>query len=175
MFNPNARLSAVIDLSHDCVEHLDTELDALRELEDALLKVQAALRGGNTQHLAEAAQHQDRLLGELSEVQSRRHNLRQSIASLIGVADSAATISQLIARCPEPDRSRLADRRQQVAQVAVRVDRLMQSNLIVLVHGMQLMEQIWMAITGNQAAGMRYESSGKPGIPPRRAVFQTRC
>ena len=93
----------------------------------------------------------------------------------IGVEGDTATIPQLAKSCPEPHRSQLLNRRQQVAELATRTDRLMQSNLIVVVHGMQLMEQIWLSLTGEETSGARYESTGRPGVPVRRAVFQTRC
>lgn len=175
MIHNETQKPLIVDVSHECLLHLKTEFEALCRLEQALLEVKAALRSGNTGRLAAAANHQDRLSAELSEIHSQRQDLRQAIAAVTQVGSDEATIGQLVAQCPEPMRSRLAECRSQVADVALRIDRLMQSNLIVVVHGMQLMEQIWMALTGDGAAGASYESTGKLGAPLRRAVFQTRC
>lgn len=167
--------SSVIEVSDNCLEHLGIELDVLCRLESALLDVRNALRSGDTNRLAVAANHQDQLSAELTDIRSDREVLRMAIAAAIGTRDDEATIRQLVTHCPEPQRSQLAGLTKRVADVAVRIDRLMQSNLIVVVHGMQLMEQIWLGLTGNQAAGRSYESTGKPGPPFHRAVFQTRC
>ena len=165
----------LLRLADDCTLHLQREERALHEMVDILTTVRSALRTGDNRRLAEAADDQERHARQLHAILNRRSPLRESIAKALELPTEEATVLQLIEHTQPPHRSLLMQQRARVADLARSAEQLMQSNLLVVTHGMQLLQQILTCLTGNDMSAATYESTGQPVTPAHQAVFQTKC
>ena len=168
----NSKLEA---LANDCAAHLQREESALVAMMDVLTTVRSALRAGDNARLADAADVQDHRANELHAVREGRHQLRDSIARVLGIDAAQATLMRAIQLTPQPRKSELLSQRARVEELARDTQRLMQSNLMVVAHGMQLMQQILCCLTGTEQSGTTYGPAGRPAYATPTSVFQTKC
>lgn len=162
-------------VAKQCLAYLEQEERVLKDMIDVLCEVRSALRAGENAILAKAANRQEQYAIRLKSIRVQRVKLRQIIATSLCVPPEEATIRRLSENAPNSYRHPLRLQRDRVADLASEADQLMQSNLVVIVHGIQVFEQILSSLTGSTAVEGRYQSSGRPGASMCRAVFQTRC
>ena len=163
------------ELAADCAIHLQCEEQALQEMVEVLQAVRSALQSGDNVKLAEAANAQDKRAKNLNDIRELRNTLRNSIASALGIPEREATVRLLIESVPEAMRITLNEQRSRVAELAREAERLMQGNLLVVLHGMQVLQQIMTCLTGDEPSETTYAATGRPTIQRRGVVFQTKC
>ena len=163
------------ELADDCAMHLKCEEQALKEMVDVLQAVRSALRSGDNVKLAEAANAQDKRAQVLNDIRDLRTTLRNSIATALGIPEGEATVRKLIDSVPMAMQDKLNEQRNRVADLAREAERLMQGNLLVVLHGMQVLQQIMTCLTGDEPSETTYASTGRPAAQRPSVVFQTKC
>jgi len=158
-----------------CLEHLDRETSALGQLNAVLKDVRTALAQHDTNHLPALVESQQQHMRNLDDLRSDRSKLKRELSDRLGVPQEQATIGRWAHSLPEDDRIRVLDRRSRLARVADESAALAQTNMTVVLHGMQLLGQVMQGLTSNASKGSTYTPDGAAEAQPFQAIYDSRC
>jgi len=138
---------------------------------DALKEVQSALLAGDTDQLAAATERQQVATKICEALRGPRHQLRNKIASHIGVVPEKLTVNEIVKSIGPPLCEQLASRRIKLKELATEADRLTRGNVAMVSQGLHLFHQLMECLTGQDSSEGRYSPQGRRGPTVCRGIL----
>lgn len=143
-----------------CDAHVDREETLLADMLDSLQGVRNAFLERNLNVLPTLHGHQARLAREADALAAARLRLRESLADLLAVSPTEATLRAAALALEEPARSRLLQRHAGLCDLAKKVDRLAQQCAALLGYARAFLVTLFAGPNGI-GAGERYGPQGE--------------
>lgn len=163
--------AAFLALADTLLVHLRCEAVALADAADALGRLHEALLQADLEGLCRAQPAQEKLAARLERLRDQRRDLIVALAEATGIAATAVTVRDLIARCPPQQAEQLEQARLEVAQLAGQVDSLNRRTASLAQLGVGFVRGCLTDLYGDQPRG-RYGRAGLVPEPPRGCLLE---
>jgi cysteinyl-tRNA synthetase len=162
------------ELVRTCIQHLQQELAALHGLNRSLSAVRQAVETHDIGRLPELIEKQQAGSQQLEQVRRQRQQFRTALAATLQVPDGQATIAAWAETLSTSAKHTVLKMRDEVAAIAEDTARLAQSNMAVVSHGLQILNEVRNCLTGGSDKPDRYLATGQPGPVGPQTLYKTR-
>jgi len=147
-------------LSLTCLAHMEQEEAMLSATLDSLQRVRAALLGRDLAALERAVELQAHTERAAQELLVRRAELRVQLGTRLKLNPQTITLKEVAMRLPGEQGLKIARCRDRLHRMAAEIGRLNRGNAALVQHSMDFLHKFLVSVTGGDAVGDRYGSSG---------------
>jgi hypothetical protein len=144
-------------------KHLDSEIAVQRRLLALEEAMSPRLMSGDVKGFAQLTSEGEEPTREAARLKAVRERIAQALAAVFKLAPGEVRLSAVLPHAPDPLRSELESRRQELTRICERLRRITDRNLAVVRQGLTLVRDILGDAFGAPATAPIYDRRGMAG------------
>ena len=149
------------ELASQCITHLKLESSVLERFVEICHRIRENLGSHDDEKIDGLKSEQEVIESDSVQVSSSRERLKQDIANTIGGSIETASVKSLESRLPESSAKQIAEIRGEIESHIQEIQKLSQSNTVLLKHNIDVFRRLLMAISGQDAGPPTYSAKGQ--------------